>query len=75
MYSFLLRLNLKHRDSNSCLYRSNLAFTPSVISSAKTLSLANNKHQGTSSYIDRVISYLGPLQKEKGLGTNLNEDQ
>ena len=47
----LLWLNLNPRDTNFCLHRSNLAFIVSLVLSPKTISSANNTHQGTSPYI------------------------
>ncbi|KAK9135364.1 hypothetical protein Syun_014694 [Stephania yunnanensis] len=48
VFGFVL-LNLKPLDSNVFLQSSNFLFTPSLVSSSKTISSANNIHHGISS--------------------------
>ena len=61
MYSILLRPNLKPCNSNYCLHRSNLTFTPSLISSTKIMSSANNMQHDTSPCID--LHYIHVLTR------------
>ncbi|KAK9100802.1 hypothetical protein Scep_024232 [Stephania cephalantha] len=49
MYSVFILLNLKPLDSNVFLQSSNFLFTPSLLSSTKIISSANNIHHGISS--------------------------
>ncbi|KAK9151116.1 hypothetical protein Syun_009425 [Stephania yunnanensis] len=49
MYLVFVLLNLKPLDSNVFLQSSNFLFTPSLVSSTKTISSANNIYHGISS--------------------------
>jgi len=55
-YSVLVLLNFKPLDSRDYLQTSNLSLTPPIISSIRTISSANNIHQGTSPSVYDVIS-------------------
>ncbi|KAK9152093.1 hypothetical protein Syun_010402 [Stephania yunnanensis] len=46
MYSVFVLLNLKPLDSNVFLQSSNFLFTPSLVSSTKTISSANSIYHG-----------------------------
>ncbi|KAK9137161.1 hypothetical protein Sjap_007755 [Stephania japonica] len=49
MYSVFVLLNLKPLDSNVFIKSSNFLFTPSLVSSIKTMSSVKNIHRGISS--------------------------
>ena len=58
MYSILVLINRKPLDSRASHQISNLALTPLLVSSTKTISFAKSIHEETSSWIDFMSSSI-----------------